>query len=71
MLQPSFGWLDFSERDRRQILDLIDSLNDLEREARDELGLGTIRDAFADLFFPGTRACLQTTLQTLTASDDS
>lgn len=25
-----------------------------EREARDELGLGTIRDAFADYFFPGT-----------------
>ena len=31
----------------------------IERDTRDELGLGSIRDAFADLFFPGT-----TTLQT-------
>ena len=25
-----------------------------ERDIRDELGFGTIRDAFADYFFPGT-----------------
>jgi hypothetical protein len=30
-----------------------------DRDTLDELGLGSIRDAFADLFFPGT-----TTLQT-------
>src|SRR5690606_18392309 len=30
-----------------------------ESDTRDELGLGTIRDAFADMFFPGT-----STLQT-------
>ena len=25
-----------------------------DQDTRDELGIGTIRDAFADLFFPGT-----------------
>ncbi len=48
----SFGWLDFSEKDRRTALDVI-SLFD-ERETRDELGLGSVRDAIADQLFPGT-----------------
>ena len=48
----SFAWLDYSEHDRRKALDVIDSFR--EKETVDELGLGTIRDAFADLFFPGT-----------------
>jgi hypothetical protein len=48
----SFAWLDYSEHDRRKALDVIDAFR--EKETVDELGLGTIRDAFADLFFPGT-----------------
>lgn len=48
----SFTWLDYSEHERRQALELIDLFR--EDETRDELGLGTIRDCFADLFFPGT-----------------
>ena len=48
----SFGWLDYSEHDRRKALDVIDAFR--EKETVDELGLGAIRDAFADLFFPGT-----------------
>jgi hypothetical protein len=39
------------------MLDVIDLFR--ERDTRDELGIGTIRDAFADLFFPST-----TTIQT-------
>ncbi len=34
------------------MLDIVDLFR--ERDTRDELGLGSIRDAFADLFFPGT-----------------
>lgn len=48
----SFTWLDSSEHQRNQMLDVINLFR--ERETRDELGIGTVRDAFADLFFPGT-----------------
>lgn len=47
-----FGWVDFAEDDRRKMLDVVHLFS--ERETRDELGTGSIRDAFADLFFPGT-----------------
>jgi len=47
-----FSWLDFSERDRRLALNTIDLFRD--KTTRDELGLGTIRDAIADVLFPGT-----------------
>src|SRR5690242_10644146 len=48
----SFTWLDYSEKQRKQILDVISLFRD--QSTRDELGLGTVRDVFADLFFPGT-----------------
>jgi Family of unknown function (DUF6361) len=48
----TFAWLDFSERERRRMLDVVDLFR--ERETQDELGIGTVRDALADLFFPGT-----------------
>jgi len=48
----TFTWLDHSDRERRRVLDAIDRFK--ETETRDELGLGSIRDAFADHFFPGT-----------------
>jgi hypothetical protein len=48
----SFTWLDYSEHERRQAMDVIDLFG--EDDTRDELGLGTIRDGFADLMFPGT-----------------
>jgi hypothetical protein len=47
-----FGWVDFAEEDRRRMLDLVHLFR--EKDTRDELGIGTIRDAFADYFFPGT-----------------
>jgi len=46
------AWLDYSEQERRKMLDVIDAFR--EQETRDELGLGGIRDAFGDLLFPGT-----------------
>jgi hypothetical protein len=51
-MASSFAWVDFSEADRRRTQDVLDLLN--ERDTRDELGLGVVRDALADLLFPGT-----------------
>lgn len=48
----TFTWLDHSDTERQRFLEAIDRFK--ETETRDELGLGSIRDAFADLFFPGT-----------------
>jgi hypothetical protein len=53
----SFTWLSYSEAERERTRDLISQFS--ERDTRDELGIGRIRDAFADLLFPGT-----TTIQT-------
>ena len=46
------GWIDFSKEDRQKALDVINLLS--EQVAVDELGIGTVRDAFANCFFPGT-----------------
>lgn len=48
----AFVWLDYSERERRRMLDVVDAFR--EHDTRDELGIGSVRDAFADLLFPGT-----------------
>jgi hypothetical protein len=53
-MPSSFAWLDHSEEQRRQVLDVLDLFR--EKTTVDELGLGTIRDAFADLLFPATSA---------------
>lgn len=47
-----FVWLDYSERERRKMLDIVGLFR--EHDTRDELGIGSVRDTFADLFFPGT-----------------
>jgi len=52
MLTSRVSWLDFSEDDRRKMMEVV-SLFKL-RETRDELGLGSIRNVFAELLFPGT-----------------
>lgn len=52
-----FAWIDIDEASRRTMLDFIDQFRD--QGTLDEIGIGTIRDAFADYFFPGT-----TTVQT-------
>ncbi len=48
----AFVWLDYSERERRKMLDVVDLFR--EHDTRDELGVGSVRDAFADMLFPGT-----------------
>ena len=48
----SISWLDFSDAERRRALQIVELL--AQPETRDELGLGAIRDAFAEALFPGT-----------------
>jgi len=52
MAISSLKWLDFSERERRKAQEAIALFK--EQDTRDELGIGTVRDAFAGLLFPGT-----------------
>ena len=56
-MTSAFAWLDHSESDRRKALDIVDLFRD--QNTRDELGIGTVRDALADSIFPGV-----STLQT-------
>ena len=56
-MPSSFSWLAHSESERQKALDVIDLFR--ERDTRDELGIGQIRDALSDLLFPGV-----TTIQT-------
>jgi Family of unknown function (DUF6361) len=51
-MSSMFTWVDFAEDDRRKMADVIALFN--EKDTRDELGLGGIRDTFADLLFPAT-----------------
>ena len=51
-MASTFTWLDYSEKERQKMLDILSTLK--EHETRDELGIGVIRDAFSDMFFPGT-----------------
>lgn len=51
-LYMQLGWIDFSREDRKKVFDVINLLQ--EPGAVDEIGIGPIRDAFANLFFPGT-----------------
>jgi hypothetical protein len=44
-------WLDFSDAERQRALAVVELL--AQAETRDELGLGSIRAAFADELFPG------------------
>lgn len=46
------GWVDFSKADREKVLDVMNLLQ--EQGAVVEIGIGLIRDAFANYFFLGT-----------------
>ena len=51
-MASTLAWLDHDERARSRALQVVDLFKD--RGSVDELGIGTIRDTFADAFFPGT-----------------
>ena len=50
------AWLDYSEADQRRAREIIAIFS--QRESRDELGLGGIRDALSDTLFPGISVLL-------------
>lgn len=45
------GWIDYSRDERNKILSILSQLG--AHEALDELGIGSVRDAFSDMLFPG------------------
>lgn len=51
-MTSSLTWLAYSEAERKRTLDVIRLLD--EPGTLDEIGIGGIRDAFAELLFPGT-----------------
>jgi len=51
-MTSTFTWLDYSEHERRKMLDVVKLFS--ERDTRDELGVGSVRDALSDTLFPGT-----------------
>jgi len=56
----SLAWIDFDEVERQRAQRIMALFQ--ERETRDELGLGAIRDSIADHLFPGT-STIQTRLR--------
>lgn len=51
------AWIDFDQADRdrtRRIMDLFG-----QEDSRDELGLGSVRDALADLMFPESHSTIR------------
>ena len=56
-MTPSvLAWLDYSQADQRRAREIVAMFS--QRESRDELGLGGIRDALSDTLFPGTSVVL-------------
>ncbi len=57
--------LDFSEEEQRRARQLLAVFS--EHDTRDELGIGTVRDAMSDAMsdamFPGTIACVRSEAQ--------
>lgn len=50
-MASALGWLDHDADAQAKTLDLLARFQ--QKESRDELGIGTIRDSFAKQLFPG------------------
>lgn len=59
-MRSSLTWIDHDPTARERALRILSLFQ--EKESRDELGLGAIRDSFADALFPGT-STIQTRLR--------
>ncbi|GAB3358199.1 DUF6361 family protein [Modestobacter lapidis] len=55
-MASALSWLDFSADEQRRTREMLRLFE--EKESRDELGIGQVRDAFSDLLFPGTSVLL-------------
>lgn len=51
-MSTSLSWLDLTSSDRDKVRSILDLFS--EQGTVDELGLGSLRDAFSDALFPGT-----------------
>ena len=51
-MPSSISWIDFADENRNKMMDVVKLFR--ERDTVDELGVGTVRDAFSSNFFPGT-----------------
>jgi uncharacterized protein DUF6361 len=51
-MPSTLAWLDHDEAERRRMQEVIELFR--ERDTVDELGIGSVRDAFSNLLFPGT-----------------
>lgn len=60
VLKSSLSWIDNNKEAREKVLGLLSQFN--EKDSRDELGIGSIRDRISDLLFPGT-STIQTRLR--------
>lgn len=59
-MKSTFAWLDYSDKERENALQVVRQLQ--SPEARDELGIGVVRDVLSDSLFPGT-STIQTRLR--------
>ena len=59
-MPSSLAWIDHDSNARERTLRILSLFQ--EKESRDELGLGSVRDSFADQLFPGT-STIQTRLR--------
>ena len=59
-MQSTLSWIDQDAKSRDRALRILAQFQ--EKDSRDELGLGSIRDSFSDLLFPGT-STIQTRLR--------
>jgi hypothetical protein len=50
-MTSTLSWMDFSEADQRRAREIVQLFS--QRESRDELGIGVVRDVFSNLLFPG------------------
>ncbi len=57
-MPSTFSWLDYSDHERRKVLDVVELFG--EKTTVDEIGIGSVRDAIADSWFPWT-STIQTT----------
>ena len=60
VLKSSLSWIDNNKDAREKVFGLLSQFN--EKDSRDELGIGSIRDRISDLLFPGT-STIQTRLR--------
>lgn len=59
-MESSLSWIDHDPKARERTLRIFSFFQ--EKESRDEMGIGSVRDSFADQLFPGT-STIQTRLR--------